>query len=240
MLFPSSSAPAARRAQGFTLIEVMMAATILVVAFIGMIEALTVTSTTMDHARRQTLAAQIIAHETEQLRLESWSSILNLPTTTNWSAGTGYAVGALVSYQGAWYTCLVGNTNNAPPNALYWAAYMTWNSSTSYSRMDLVSYNGTWYRCISYNSGQTPPNATYWVVYSGAISNTGIDSGATFTVTRAVSDLTTDLREVSVTVSWVVKTSRKDGSGNQLSFTYSRTGVTYYGKYGLNLSYQRT
>jgi Tfp pilus assembly protein PilV len=230
----------ARRNQAFTLIEVMMASLILVVAFIGMIEAMAVTSTTMDHARRQTLAAQIITHETEQLRLENWSTILNLSTNSNWSSGTAYSVGALVSYQGATYTCITANTNNAPPNASCWAAYMTWSSATSYNRMDLVSYNGTWYRCIADNSAQTPPNASYWTTYSGAIANTGVDSGAIYTVTRAVSDLTTDLREVSVTVSWVVTTSRKDSSGNPLSFTYSRTGVTYYSKYGLSLSYQRT
>ena len=62
------SAASNRPAQGFTLIEVMMAATILVVGFIGMIQTMSVSSTMMDAARRQTLASQIIDLEIEELR----------------------------------------------------------------------------------------------------------------------------------------------------------------------------
>lgn len=59
-----------------------MASLILVVGFIGLIEAITVTSTMMDHARRQTLATQIINHEIEALYLSNWSAISALPTTS--------------------------------------------------------------------------------------------------------------------------------------------------------------
>ncbi|MCX6951993.1 MAG: hypothetical protein NTV51_07485 [Verrucomicrobia bacterium] len=71
-----------RRSAGFTVIEVMMATLILMVGFIGLIEAVTVTSTTMDHARRQTLATQIINHEIEELYLATWSTISALPTAS--------------------------------------------------------------------------------------------------------------------------------------------------------------
>jgi len=67
-----------RSAAGFTIVEVMMASVILVVGFIGMIQGITVGSEMLATARRQTLAAQIINHETEKLRLTSWA---NLPAS---------------------------------------------------------------------------------------------------------------------------------------------------------------
>jgi prepilin-type N-terminal cleavage/methylation domain-containing protein len=76
---PRSHASACRRfrreTRGFTIIEVMMAATILVVGFMGMIQAITIGSEMLATARRQTLAAQIITHEVEKLRLQNWTSI---------------------------------------------------------------------------------------------------------------------------------------------------------------------
>jgi len=56
-----------------------MAATILTVGFMGLIQAVTITSGMMDTARRQTLAAQILEHEIEQLRFKSWAYIQGLP-----------------------------------------------------------------------------------------------------------------------------------------------------------------
>mgnify|MGYP001583403836 CR=1 FL=1 len=60
----------------------MMATLILMVGFIGLIEAVTVTSNSMDHARRQALATQILAHYTEELYLASWSTISGLSTSS--------------------------------------------------------------------------------------------------------------------------------------------------------------
>jgi len=59
----------------------MMAAVILVVAFFGMIQALTIGSEMMATARRQTIANQIITHEIERLRLKSWAEIAALTTS---------------------------------------------------------------------------------------------------------------------------------------------------------------
>ena len=69
-----------RRQAGFTLVEVMMAAVIMMVGFIGLVEAVALATSSMDHARRQTLATQIINHEIEDLFLASWSTIAALPT----------------------------------------------------------------------------------------------------------------------------------------------------------------
>ena len=59
----------------------MMAATILAVAFIGMIQAVTISSEMLDTARKQQVATQIIDEEIEQLRATSWSTLANLNAT---------------------------------------------------------------------------------------------------------------------------------------------------------------
>ncbi|HKB56714.1 MAG TPA: prepilin-type N-terminal cleavage/methylation domain-containing protein [Lacunisphaera sp.] len=150
------------RPAGFTLVEVMMASLILVAGFIGMIEAVGLGSNMMDSARRQTLAAQILNHEIEKLRLSSWTTISAMTATS--------------------------------------------------------------------------PTPTIDGQFSTAITA----SGATYTLTRTVADPTTNLREITYTVTWVVKTSRLKADGTLLTFTYTRTNSAYYGKYGLNLTYQRS
>ncbi len=139
-----------------------MASLILVAGFIGMIEAVGLGSNMMDSARRQTLAAQILNHEIEKLRLSSWTTISAMTATS--------------------------------------------------------------------------PTPTIDGQFSTAITA----SGATYTLTRTVADPTTNLREITYTVTWVVKTSRLKADGTLLTFTYTRTNSAYYGKYGLNLTYQRS
>jgi len=53
----------------------MMASVILVVGFMGMITALTISSEMLATARRQTLAAQIIIGEIDKLRLQTWANL---------------------------------------------------------------------------------------------------------------------------------------------------------------------
>jgi Tfp pilus assembly protein PilV len=67
------------RSAGFTLIEVALAATILLVGFAGMIEALAVGTEMLDTARKQTIAAQVIQGEIEYLRMQdTWGMLKNL------------------------------------------------------------------------------------------------------------------------------------------------------------------
>lgn len=60
---------------GFTLVEVMMAATILVVGLVGMVQTVTIGSEMLDTSRKQTLAAQIIQTQVERIRLMNWSDV---------------------------------------------------------------------------------------------------------------------------------------------------------------------
>jgi len=156
----------------------MMAAVILVVGFMGMIQAITIGSEMLATAQRQNLAAQILDHEIGKLRLNSWSSISALTDT---SAAT-------------------------------------------------------------YSSDLT------------AINNSITSSGVSFQLERDVTDLTTDLREVTLTVTWTKSGTTTDataatGSWLQgLSFSgaapiariYTRKSTAYFGKYGLNLNVQRS
>ncbi len=197
------------RSAGFTIVEVMMAATILVVVFVGMIEATVIGSGMMDTARRQTLAAQILNHEIEALRLHSWTAISALPTAST-------TLGA------------------------------AWNASTTYAVGDTVTSSGAWYRCTTANTGQTPTvGSAYWKLdtppYASVMSTSGVALAATYTLTRTTADIVSgSLREATFTITWVVTTSRRDSGGTLLTFTYTRTAPAYYGKYGLNLSNQRS
>lgn len=195
----------------------MVAATILVVGFIGLIEAVKVTSDMMDHARRQTYSTQIINHEIEALRFLSW----DVPGSTNDIVGLPTASTAVAIDPQLW------------PN---------WSSTATYVANQVIAYNDAWYRCILAHSGQTPPNGTYWTsITTGATTDIVSFSGATYTLARTVTnpDPVTNIREVNFTVTWVVKTSRRDASNNPLTFTYRRSNSAWFGKYGLNLSYQR-
>jgi prepilin-type N-terminal cleavage/methylation domain-containing protein len=66
---------------GFTLLEVMMATTILLVGFIGLMQAITLGSESLDIARRQQVAAQLLNLELERLRGSRWADIAALPAT---------------------------------------------------------------------------------------------------------------------------------------------------------------
>jgi prepilin-type N-terminal cleavage/methylation domain-containing protein len=102
------------RRAGFTLVEVMMAATILVVGFIGLIQAVTIGSETLDTARKQQVATQIIAAEIEQLRAGAWATIANLPATATITIdSTGTASGNETSFALCNYTSGNGDDNTA-------------------------------------------------------------------------------------------------------------------------------
>jgi Tfp pilus assembly protein PilV len=172
-----------RRPGAFTIVEVMMAATILVVGFMGMIQAITIGSEMLATARRQTLAAQILEHEIGKLRLTSWSSL----------PATGTATVSLDSYF---------------DNAI--AACGLTASSITLSR-----------------------------------TTTAIDPDG---------DGTADMKNITFTLAWTksgTTTAATAPTGNwldQLAFyrpsatnrTYTRKSTAIFGKYGLNLSMQRS
>jgi Tfp pilus assembly protein PilV len=86
-----------RRTAAFTLIEVMMAATILVVGFIGLIQAITIGSQMLATAHRQQIAIQIVTGEIDYLRASNLTAITNLAVGATYKItvnATGTAVTA--------------------------------------------------------------------------------------------------------------------------------------------------
>lgn len=80
------------RSDGFSIIEVMMASAVLLVGFIGVIQALTIGSESLDTVRKQGVAGQIIAGEIEKLRGSPWSTIADLPDTATIAIGPAGAI----------------------------------------------------------------------------------------------------------------------------------------------------
>jgi Tfp pilus assembly protein PilV len=270
LVTPPHSRRRAPTPAGFTIVEVMMASVILVVGFMGMISAVTVCAEMLATAQRQTIAAQIIDNEIEQLRIQSWSTVNALSVSTTWASGAAYGVGDIIRYNGGWYSCLRAHTASVlitPMESVYWSAYMTYAATTTYTKGDIVYYVsagvGSWYRYINSTAaaGTLPTNTTYWSTYSGAVSSDGVSAGVSFTITREVVNLAYDtdgttpvLRQVSYVVSWTKggttdAASTTTGSWLQqiafrrdspISRTYMRRSTTWVAKYGLNAAASRS
>ena len=125
-----------------------MAAVIMLVGVVGMIDAIKIGSEMLDLSRKQTIAIQIIHSEIDRVRLNSWTEVQQLPAT------------------------------------------------------------------LSYDLSK--------------IGFQGINQG--FACTRVVSEVRTDLKKITYTVTWKGNTGR----------SYSRSSSTYVGKNGLYVAYQRS
>ena len=66
---------------GFTLIEVMMAAGVMILALVGMIQVIVSGSEMLDMSRKQTIAMQIIHGQIDNIRLSDWSTISTYPSS---------------------------------------------------------------------------------------------------------------------------------------------------------------
>lgn len=71
------------------------------------------------YSNTQTFAIQLGAG---YFRFHSQAATLQAGTVAAWSGATAYKVGDLASAGGLNYYCILGNTNNAPPNPTYWYA----------------------------------------------------------------------------------------------------------------------
>uniref|UniRef100_UPI00404A49BA type IV pilus modification PilV family protein n=1 Tax=Cephaloticoccus sp. TaxID=1985742 RepID=UPI00404A49BA len=126
---PHSRRKSTRRA--FTLVEVMMAATILLVGFGAMIQAMVIGSEILANARRQTLGSQILTHEIEKLRFNDWTAIdafLGGPTTITIDAEFTDAAAA----SGATYALTMSATDvDTNPLLIEVIFTLTWTVRTS-------------------------------------------------------------------------------------------------------------
>jgi len=72
-----------RSVRGFTILEVAGAATVLALTLTGMIGVVESGARILDLSRKQTMAAQILHSEVEELRMSSWSTVSALPSSTS-------------------------------------------------------------------------------------------------------------------------------------------------------------
>lgn len=193
----------------------MMGATILVVGLMGLIQAVTIGSEMLATARRQTLAAQILDQEIENLRFLPWD------TSSSSNDIVGLAAGPT--------TVTIDEQFRKE-----------WNSSTAYAIGDVTSSSNTWYYCTAAHTNKGVTNTAFWrpatMEEFGVMSDTNIAFGATFALSRRVANVSgaTNLREVTFTLTWTVKPS------GITSRTYTRVKSAYFGKYGLNQTLQRS
>ena len=79
--------PRSERREAFTLIEVMLAAAVMLAGIVGMIQVIASGSEMLDLARKQTIATQIIQNEIGKLHLADWSTVSSY-TNTDATLGT--------------------------------------------------------------------------------------------------------------------------------------------------------
>jgi prepilin-type N-terminal cleavage/methylation domain-containing protein len=68
-------------ADGFTLVEVMMATAVMSLALVGMIQVVVSGSEMLDMSRKQTIAMQIIHGQIDNIRLSDWATINAYPAS---------------------------------------------------------------------------------------------------------------------------------------------------------------
>jgi Tfp pilus assembly protein PilV len=172
---------------GFTLVEVALAATILLVGFAGMAEALIIGSGMLDTARKQTIAAQIIQSEIEYWRLQPWTTITD-----------------------------TGPSGLTTHDADYLANYPEFASS---SLATLVSTSFKFSRTVTYVPNRS--NQILQVKMTVAwISSTG----------RLSSETWLNLHYDPISEVWTSTSSK----------LHLRSCNAYIGKYGLNVSHQKS
>ena len=112
-MHPPGALPTQSR-RAFTLLEVMMATVVTLVVLVGLIAAVTMGSEMLDVSRKQTVAAQILRNEVEQLHLKDWATVsatvpANYSITIN-GAGNGVSAGAVADQKAFALT----NSTNLP------------------------------------------------------------------------------------------------------------------------------
>jgi len=66
---------------GFTFVEVMVAAAVMLLAIVGMIQVVVSGSEMLDLSRKQTIAMQIIHGQIDNIRLSNWATVNGYPAT---------------------------------------------------------------------------------------------------------------------------------------------------------------
>ncbi len=99
--------PRSKPSAAFTLIEVMMAAAVLIAGLVGMIQAVSSGSQIQALATKQTIAMKIIQNEIAKVHVQNWSVVSSYPLNTNADISSTVTDTTNDSYQSA-----AGNLQN--------------------------------------------------------------------------------------------------------------------------------
>jgi Tfp pilus assembly protein PilV len=126
-------------AEAFTLVEVMMAAAVLVLTIVGMIQVIVSGTEMLDVSRKQTLAMQIIHGQLDNVRLKDWSAVeaLTTPCTVSVSAGdqSGFVFGPNLPTISQGFSCTrTITTVRTDLKQVTFTVTWTGNTGRSYSR----------------------------------------------------------------------------------------------------------
>ncbi len=158
---------------GFTIVEVMMASVILVVGFMGMIQGITVSSEMLATARRQTIATQIISHETEKLRLKSWTYLSALTSSSAATYNSDSSdINMAIAASGVSFT--LATTVSTITTDLREVVYtVTWTKSGN--NIAATPPTGSWLDQLSFFNQQSPIARTYTRVSTAYFTKYGLN-----------------------------------------------------------------
>ena len=146
--------------RGFTIVEVMMASVILVVGFMGMIQAITLGSEMLATARRQTIAAGILNHEMEKLRLEDWTALsAEASAAAATYASDLAAINTAISESGVTFTLAKSVSNSSVTTDLIEVTLtVTWTKAGTTTAANTPT--GSWLNRLAFYR-ETPVARTY-------------------------------------------------------------------------------
>ena len=121
------------RKKAFTIVEVMLAAAVLIAGVVGMIQVVASCATMMDLAKKQTIAAQIIQDQIGKVHLIAWSA---LPASGNYNftPDSSFSASAQALYN--------PNANNASQDNKFFYTIVDVPSKTNLKQ---ITYWVTWY-----------------------------------------------------------------------------------------------
>lgn len=145
MRSPRPPAGRPRRTAGFTIAEVSIAASVLAMVIATAIITLQSGYRTIDVARGNTLASQVLQSEMERLRMKSWGDITAMPASETFDGATYFSSNPDVAGRYS-ITRTITADSSRPGEVVYINISVTWrsydNSSHTRSFQSMYAKNG--------------------------------------------------------------------------------------------------
>jgi len=137
-----------------------------------------------------------------------------------WNSGTAYVVNDVVSDGGRWYRCILGHTNQTPPNITYWVAY----EGERQLGANYYAYNVIIDGDVAANGGYPSTTQIYEKIQYLLRQSTDIDAGSGSVVGKTADALLSFVGSTLVTSSGVFIDDFDSNYTNSIEF-YDYGGV---------------